>query len=490
MSIKNLSIDFAFYGLLDLLQRSIGLIMVPLYTRVLTQQEFGDLDILLIMVSIFTVIVDLQFVSGFSRLYLEYLDKGLGRRFAGTVLVVRLIGGLAVGCVIVCTGLLGYLNFDFMPSFTVYRDTWILVIALVLLTLLYDVLLLQVRMLRWKVPFAAGVLVSTVFSGIASVVFVVEYDQGMAGVLLGLVIGKAIGLFLLGWSLRQEVAICIDRKVLRPLCLYALPLIPGWWLSFASAYVGRFFVYDAQGADANAVLAVTMKLTGLIGLFAVSFRSAWIPLAMSCIENSAGPAFYVRSMRLFMAGSLCTTICLTAFLHPVLIMFAPGPYAIVELYFPLFAVGTLIAECESNLQLGNQIAKRTQWISLGGLVYLLVNLLVLMTLTDYLGIVAVGLGLALAAIARTAVTYISAQSNWHVPYETRSMVLFGCACLAFLFLGAARMLPGIPVQLVSSGMLVLGLSMPWIILQQNERQALVKTVRLKLFGSHPSEVNR
>ena len=107
MSIKNLSIDFAFYGLLDLLQRSIGLIMVPLYTRVLTQQQFGDLDILLVMASVFTVIVDLQFVSGFSRLYLEYLDKGLGPRFAGTVLVVRLIGGLVIGGAIVSSGLLG-----------------------------------------------------------------------------------------------------------------------------------------------------------------------------------------------------------------------------------------------------------------------------------------------------------------------------------------------------------------------------------------------
>jgi O-antigen/teichoic acid export membrane protein len=472
MSIKDLSTDFAFYGLLDLLQRSIGLIMVPIYTRVLTPQQFGDLDILLIMVSVLTVIVDLQFVSGFSRLYLEHLGRGQGHRFAGTVLVVRLLGGLTIGAAVVAAGMLGYIDWGILPSFAAHQTAWLLVVMLVSLTLVYDVFLLQVRMLRWKQPFAAGAFASTVLSGIASVVCVAWYDLGMNGVMLGLVLGKAIGLLVLGWSLRHEVAICVDRMVLRILCAYALPLIPGWWLSFASAYVGRFFVYGTLGPKDNAVLAVTMKLTGVIGMFAVSFRSAWLPLAMSYIGDADGTAFYVRSMRLFMAGSLCSTICMTAFLHPVLAVFAPGPYAIVELYFPLFAVGTLIAECESNLQLGNQIAKRTHWISLGGLVYLVVNVIVLMALTAKIGLVAAGVGLALAAIARTAVTYLSAQHNWNIPYDTRSMVLFGGTCIGFLALAATMMVPNVQANGVRIMMLVLGISLPWLMLERAERQVI------------------
>lgn len=482
MSIKDLSVDFAFYGLLDLLQRSIGLMMVPLYTRVLSQEQFGDLDILLIMVSILTVLVDLQFVAGFSRLYLEFRTKGEGRRFAGTVLVVRLIGGVAIGGAILAAGLLGFVEWGFVPSFTAHHTAWLLVVLMVPLTLLYDVLLLQVRMLRWKAPFAAGALASVVVSGIASVVFVAWLDHGMAGVVLGLVVGKTLGILLLGWSLRHEVAVCVDRTVLRPLFAYTLPLIPGWWLSFSSAYVGRFFVYGTLGPEDNAVLAVTMKVTSVIGLFAVSFRSAWLPLAMSYVGDSAGTAFYVRSMRLFMAGSLCTTMCLTAFLYPLLAVLAPGPYASVELYFPLFAVGNLIAECESNLQLGNQISKRTLWISMGGLAYLVVNVLILIALTASLGVLAAGVGLALAAVARTVVTYISAQHNLHIPYDTRSMVLFAGTCVAFIAVGALRMAPDVPSHAVRGAILVLGLLMPWLMLDRSERQAVGAIARRWLPG--------
>jgi O-antigen/teichoic acid export membrane protein len=487
MSIKNLSVDLAFYGLLDILQRSIGLIMVPLYTRVLTQQEFGNLDILLIMVSIFMVIVDLQFISGFSRLYLEYLDKGQGHRFAGTVLAFRLVGGLAIGSAVLCLGLMGHLEWGFVPSFNVHQASWLLVVVLVLLTLLYDVLLLQVRMLRWKLPFAVGVLANAVFTGIASVVCVVGFDQGTVGILLGLVVGKAIGILLLVWFLRHEVMICFDYSVLRPLCVYSLPLIPGWWMSFASAYVGRFFVYGKLGPEDNAVLAIVMKLTAVLGLFAISFRSAWLPLSISYIGDPAGKAFYVRSMRLFLAGILCSTICFTAFLNPILIVLAPGPYAIVELYFPLFAVAAMIAECESNLQLGNQIAKRTFWISIGGLVYFVVNVVVLMTLTANLGMIAAGVGLALAAVARIAVTYISSQHNWHIPYETRSIMLFAGTCSVFLIIGAIRIVPDVPQYMVSGAMLLLGLYVPWIMLEQAERQAVCTLARRRLFSSRSSE---
>ena len=472
MSIRDLSIDFAFYGLLDLLQRSVGLIMVPLYTRVLSQQQYGDLDILMIMVSILTVLVDLQFISGFSRLYLEYTAQGAGPRFAGTVLVVRLIGGIAIAAAILTAGAAGYVEWGFVPSFDGNESAWVLVAVMVPLTLLYDVLLLQARMLRWKRPFAEGALSSVVLSGVASVVFVVWFRWSIAGVLLGLVVGKAVGLLLLLWHVRHEVTVCVDRAILKPLFAYTLPLVPGWWLSFASAYVGRFIIYGTHGAADNALLAVTMKVTSVVGLFAVSFRSAWLPLAMSYIGDAAGPRFYVRSMRLFMVGSLCTTICLGAFLHPLLAVFAPGPYGVVELYFPLFAVGTLIGECESNLQLGNQISRKTHWISLGSAVYLAVNLAILAWLAGSLGVVAAGLGLAVASLARAWVTYVSSQKNWRIPYDTRAMILFGVGCVAFLLLGAALDAPQVSPWAVRGAMLALGLSVPWLMLDAAERSGL------------------
>jgi O-antigen/teichoic acid export membrane protein len=482
MSLRNLSADFAFYGLLDLLQRSVSLVMVPLYTRFLTQQEYGELDMVLVLTSIFVVIVDLQLISGFSRFYLDYRKRGSGGEFVGTILLVRLLGGVTIAIVVFAAGMAGLVEWSFVPSFQQHRTAWSMVLLMVPLTLAYDVLLLQARMLRWKRPFATGALSSVVVSAALSVLFVVVLGWGIVGVMLGLVLGKVCGVTWLLVDCWSEISWRIDRAVLKPLFSYSLPLVPGWWMSFGSAYIGRFFIFGVHGADANALLAISMKVTSAIGLFAVSFRSAWLPLAMSYIGETDGERFYVRSMRLFMAGSLGSTLCLAAFLHLILAVLMPGGYAVVELYFPLFAVATLIAECESNLQLGNQIAKKTHWISLGALLYLVVNLAILAWLTARFGVIAAGLGLTVASLAKAMTTYVSGQFFHRIPYDLRAMTWFGVGCLALLLAGAGLARPEIPNWIPRNSMLVLGLTLPWLVLDYSERSTIAAAVFQRVSG--------
>lgn len=475
MSIRKLSVDFAFYGMLDLLQRSIGLIMVPLYTRVLSQQEYGDLDILFMASAAFLVLVDLQFLAAFSRLYLEYFANGRGRRFVGTILGARLLGGVLLPAGFVAAGLLGWADLRFLPSFTGNETAWILVLATVPPSLAYDVLLLQSRMLRRKRTFAAGALSNTVISCLLSVLFVTVWRWGTVGVIAGLLLGKVAGLALLAWDLRKDITLCLDREILRPLAAYALPLIPGWWLAFGSASAGRFFIYGIQGADQNAILAVCVKIAGAIGLFSISFRSAWQPLAMAHIGGVSGEAFYVRSMRLFMAGGLFSICGLAACLPLILTVLAPGSYGIVEVYFPLIAVGTLIGECESNLQLGNQIAKRTGWISFSSVVSVVVNLAVLIAFTAKLGIFAAGFGLLVSSLSKVAVTYTSGQRNWPIAYDTRAFIVLGAGCAALLVLGAVLQHSVIPGWMPRAGMAAVGVVAPWLILDSSERRLVLAT---------------
>src|SRR5262245_38079182 len=161
--------------------------MVPVYTRVLSQGEYGDLDIILIVSTVLFVLADLQFLAGFSRLYLEYYRAGRGPRLVGTIIVVRLIAGSIIPGLFVIAGLLGYLQYKFIPSFTIHSTAWMLAALTVPLSLTYDILLLQSRMLRYKAPFAMGEVFNMIVASIASVLLVILWNWGIAGIVLGLV---------------------------------------------------------------------------------------------------------------------------------------------------------------------------------------------------------------------------------------------------------------------------------------------------------------
>lgn len=480
MSLRNLSVDFAFYGLLDLLQRSVGLIMVPLYTHVLSQAQYGELDIILIVTTVLFVLVDLQLIAGFSRFYLEQFKAGGGPRFVGTILVVRFVVGVVIPGAFLLAGYAGWLEFDFLPSFRAHALVWTLSLFTVPVTLAYDVLVLQTRMLRLKGPFAAAELSNTVISCVASVLFVAVWKLGIVGIVIGLGLGRVVGLVPLFWSLRREIQLCVDRAVLKNLMQYSLPLVPGRWVGHASAYIGRFFIYGVRGADQNAILAVCTKVAGVIGLYSVSFRAAWEPMAMSYIGEAEGESFYVRSLRLFSAGGLGAILFLAAALHPLMGIIAPESYNSVTGYFPVFAVAVLLTECDSNLQLGNQIARTTHWVSISSLVYLVVNITVLVLLTNRLGIFAAGLGLAVAAVAKGTVTYFSAQHHHRIRYDGRAAAWMAAGCIGLLALGTVLHVHLIGEWTFSLGAALLGATVPWLMLAPIERHRVVGVIRSRL----------
>ena len=477
MSIKTLSSDFAFYGLLDLLQKSVSIIMVPVYTRVLTQKQYGDLDIIIIFASVLFVLVDLQFTSGFTRLYYEQSEKGQERRFVGTALAGRLVGGIAVTALFIVLGFLGLVEFGFMPSFKGNSWEWILAVGIIPLTLSYDILLLHARMLRWKRVFAMGSFSCVFLSCLLSAFFAVVLKWGALSVLLGMFAGRAMGTLILYWGLREKFEFCLDREPFRELIRYTWPLIPGFWLSFSSVYVNRFFVFAELGAEENAILSVCMKIAGVIGMFAVAFQSAWQPLAMSHIGSTEGNAFYVRSSRLFIAGSIFSMFVIAAFLDPILSILAPGSYGAVKYYFPLFAVGMVVSTCATNIQLRHQIAKTTHWISINSFITIAINVGILYFFTKSNGIFAAGFAWVISFVTGYLVMYFTAQMKHRIPYDKKAFSLLAAGCILLLGLGFASYRGVIPGWLFSLLTLAGGVVIPWLVIRESELEALLAHLR-------------
>ena len=230
MSLRLLSKDLAFYGSLDVLQRGIAILLVPVYTRVLSQHHFGDLDLIITASTAVLVCVDLQFASGFSRLYLEHRRTGGGGTFAGSSVILRAAIGVVTAALLLALGFGGQLEFGFLPSFLGNRLAWTLVALNIPFTLAYDILPLQARMLRWRSWFSAGAVGNVGLSSVLCVVFTVVIPLGIVGVALGQLVGKLVSTAVLLFGLRRELAPRLDGSVPREDLHYTLPLdrAGGW----------------------------------------------------------------------------------------------------------------------------------------------------------------------------------------------------------------------------------------------------------------------
>jgi O-antigen/teichoic acid export membrane protein len=482
VSIKTLSLDVSFYGLLGFLQRSVGVIMVPVYTRALSQKEYGELDIILICSSVLCILVDLQFVAGFSRLYYEHRAAGKGGRFAGTAIVSRLIGSIAIASAFLALGFLGHIEFNFLPSFKGHTTVWILAVITIPLSLTYEILLLQTQMLRWKKWFALGALSNCFLTCVFSAFFVTVLKWGIVSIVMGVLLGVLVGLLVLGWGLRKEVVLCVDARPFKELIRYTWPLIPGWWLAFGSAYLSRFVIFSQLGSDQNAILAVCMKIAGVIGMLAACFQMAWQPLAMAHIGHASGEVFYVRSMRLFIAGGILVIFGLTMFLGPILTVLTPTSYGVIKYYFPLFAVGTLLSGCADNLQLGHQIAKTTYWISISAIISFVINLVILIVCTKSYGIFAAGFAWIVSFSVKDIILYFTAQKSYYIAYDKKSFVLLGLGCGLLLLLGFGNYSQHITGWIFTGCIASIGVVLSWFVMAPFERKAILEFVGNRVLG--------
>lgn len=476
MSIKSLTRDFAFYGLLDLLQRSLAIAMVPVYTRILSQASYGDLDLIFTIISALTVLIDLQLVAGFSRFYLQHHKEGRGPEFVGTSLLARALLGGAIAASVLALGFSGLLEGRYIPSFESNSTAWTLMLLGIPVSLTYEILLLQTQMLRQKKCFFFGAVGNTLLSTLLCIVFTVFAHLGIVGVVLGQFLGKVLATSFLFIGLWREISFRYSCRVFAELMRYTAPLVPGWWLGFSSAYISRFFVYGAQGAAENAILAITTKLASVLGLFIVAFRTAWQPLAMSLIGKDDGEKFYIGSLRLFMAAGILSIFGLTFFAKPLLALLAPDSYRGAAMYVPYFLVGSIIGELEVNLQLGNQISKKTHWMSIGSIIAFMLNLAILTILTVRCGIYAAAMGLLFSFILKVSITYLSAQRNYRIPYDKRAFYLFCTSCFALLALSAGRSMDIIHELAFLGGTAIVGVILPWMTLTRTERDYIKMSV--------------
>ena len=262
-----------------------------------------------------------------------------------------------------------------------------------------------------------------------------------------------------------------------------MPLVPGWWLGFTTSYLNRFFVFAQLGPAQNAILAVCIKIASVIGLFSVSFATAWQPLAMSHIGDKSGEVFYVRSMRLFIAGGIFSIFCLSALIEPILTYLTPNSYGVIKYYFPMFAVIALLRACTTNLQLGNQIAKTTHWVSISAFIAFTINLIILIFLTKSYGIFACGLAWIVSFTAQDVLLYATAQKNHHIPYDNKAFLFLVFGCVFLLMLGYLNYSQHIASWIFTSCVAFIGIILPWFVMAPFERQAMKQFAIAKTINS-------
>ncbi|MGX7927484.1 lipopolysaccharide biosynthesis protein [Tsuneonella sp. HG094] len=465
--------QFLVYGIAGALSRLASFLLVPLYTRTLSQGDYGQLEILLALHQLAVLTIGLQGESAVARDYFRAEQEGRVRELYWGAL------GLAAAGLAISIGLVAAAFAIGIPDDVTRYIPLILFAGLVT-----HVLGIQLVAMRFASrPFAYGAisLVDVLVTAASSIYLIVFQGMGILGALAGLAIGKTVVLVAI-W--RSTFGKPQRPGRIREMAAYSLPTMPAvllnWLQTMGSRIVWSFFF----AVSAVAVASVSMRVAAAFGLLVYAFRLAWEPLAFRMLESEERRRFAPALAHICIVAFVAAGVASLA--GPLLTaLFAPPEYRAATGLVGILMMAQVWLAVILVTQIGIHGARVTSRVSVVFAIGAVLNLAVLAATAHFAGIVAMAWAQFAGATASALAAAWYSNRHFDTAFSPRLLAVMAAVTTGFGF--ASHALPSWEGSLWPHPLLVLstmlGVVIIWLAgMDRRTRGELVADYRAVVAG--------
>ena len=420
--------DSLIYGFAGVLTRGISILLVPLYTRLLSPTSYGMVDILNVFGTVIGVTVALEISQAIARFYPASKDADARLGYSSTALWFTV--GAYLVFLVACMLTAPTLSRSLLDSPDYSGIIRIAVLAIAASGVFRFVL----GQLRWALRpalYSVVSVVSAITILLAAVLFVLVLRMGVRGVFYAMLAGNLVGAALALVLEREMYRLRFDWHRCREMLGYSLPLVPSSVGVFVSLYIDRIAIKELMSLGDLGVFGVGYRVASIVGFLMLGCQTALMPLIYTYYEREETRAHLARIFRYFVAFALLICLSLALFARDILGIFTTPAYYGAATVIPLLAPAVLLAGM-SIFAPGLAIEKRTITIAAISFSVAALNTALNFSLIPILGIRGAALSTLLsAALGFTAYMMLS-QRLYHVPHQWR---LLGLASISTLVVG-------------------------------------------------------
>ncbi|MEN6621165.1 MAG: oligosaccharide flippase family protein [Smithella sp.] len=421
--------DSIIYSLPAFLSRGISILLVPLYTRVLSPADYGALDMLMVFGSIVNLTVALEVSQGVAIYYADEKNPDNQILYASTAFWFTVIWYsifLFFGLIftpILCRLVMGDNGLEKIFQLGVFY-LW-----------LNGLFYLIQNQFRWElrsVSYAIISLLVTIVTASVAVTLAYGLKWGLSGILFGMIIGAFVGCIYGLWNLRKSFRFRFRWSCLKDMLRFSIPMVPSGITAFVSLYIDRLMINHYLSLDGVGLYGIGFRLASVVGLVMVGFQGALMPLVYSHYREEQTPRQLALIFRIFLTLSLMIFLLTSIFAREILqLMTTPAYYSAASLV--MYLVPAILLSNMYIFAPGIIIAKKTFfifWINLAGALLMVpLNWL----LISSLGITGAAIAKLLGYACMFAAFMFLSQRLYHIPYSWKPVGISVAvtACLAF-----------------------------------------------------------
>jgi len=419
--------QFFIYGLASILGKIAAVFLLPLYTNVLTKEEYGAMALITAAKGIIDLFSNLNIHSGIAR---DYHERGVNRtKLVSTGFISILLCSIVVFFILL-------ISRDFWIGSVLNIQDYEKAFIIMLFTLpagsLFSYFGILTRYKNRAVAFSIGNIVQLFVQISLTIYFVLVLRIGVVGVFYGILGGEIIGIVFFYFINKENIRITFDKNILKRALMFSLPTLPAIvavWIdsSLGQVLIGKFISVEEAG-----VYSIALRLSSVFLLFQIAFNNVWKPFVY---ENYKKENFKKDTMRIFKLSALMLLLIslnLSMLSDYIVLLLSNITYLQASKYLIILCIPMSLAILQLFVEIGPGIVRKTKYLSYSNITGSAFNLIFLFIFLPKLGVITVPISLSVSKLINYAI--ISYFTNKQIDFAfPKKYVLFLIIIVAISF---------------------------------------------------------
>lgn len=365
--------------------------LLPIYTAILSTEEYGVVDLLNTLISLLLPIITFQIEQAVFRYLIDVRDKkDKITEIISTTIFTVILQSIVYVAIFICIA--GFIHNEYKYF-----------LATNVIACVFSSIMLQIsRGLGDNKTYAIGSFITAIATILFNILFIVVFKFGAYGMLTASFLANLICFIYVFIAKKVYMYIKIKafgKVILRKMWKYSIPLIPNaisWWVFNSS---DRIIVSSILGVGANGVLAIAHKFSSVYITIYNIFNMTWTESASMHINDKDNSEFFSKIINTMFEIFSCLCLGIIAFMPIVFPIMINSAYNEAYNQIPILMLGALANVGIGLISVVYIAKKRTKEVAKISVCAAIINIVVNLLLINFIGLY--------AASISTFVAYLS-----------------------------------------------------------------------------------
>lgn len=393
----------------------ITLLLLPLYTHFLSTEDYGYIDLIQTYLTFFIPLILLKIDAGIFRFLIDARKSEEEKNKIITNGIFIMFVELIISTIL------------FAVAVKIFSIKYSILIVMNLISLSVLTFLLQiVRGIGKNKQYSFSSIIAAIVTIVLNLIFLVGFHKNGKYVLIASLISNiicTIYLLIVNKILKNVKIKYIDKKLIKDLLKYSIPMIPNelsWWIVHVS---DRTIISYALGVAANGIYSVSCKFSNILSSIFNIFNLSWQESAALHINDTDKDEFFSNVINKVFNLFICFCIGILACLPFVFELLIKDSYREAYKYVPILLLANIFSVLIGLIGSIYVAKKMTKEVAKTTMIAAIINLTIDIALIKVIGIYAAAISTLVSYMLLAIYRYIDVQKYVKVKIPKKNIVV-------------------------------------------------------------------